>query len=230
MSGSFKGTDSYKDWGSGSGLDQMVKINASDANANFLDQKIIAGANVSIALVSDDFGNFALMINGPGSEKTVYKQATFNEMTATHIGHIRQDGSIVDGVSSGTRAFTWISPMSMVIKQIGASFRQVGGQPWRFVVYNRHGELLATSARFTPIEGYQNVNLQSSVFMAANQRVYIGYWSGDPAGNTKVELMGGCLVDNTAPLIQLSDINEAPAVMGTGLGQTPFRPWLTFGS
>jgi hypothetical protein len=234
MSSSFKGTDSYKDGGGGSGLDQLVKVNASDASANFLDKKITEGENIQIQTVSDLNGNLQMRISGIGSGSSSFKHATFNEMIADTIAQIRQDGSIDgtlgNGASNGTRAFSWIAPLDMQITQMGASFRQIALQPWRFVIYDENRQLLSSTARFTPALGYNVVNMQTMVSLQANQRIYVGYWAGDSDGNTKLELIGGCLKDNTSPLIQISSQNEAPTTMGTGLGQTGFRPWLTFGN
>lgn len=230
-SDSFKGSDSYKAGESGGpSSDILVKVNDHDAHAQYLAQKILPGPNMSFTFLVDVDGNYSIQINGPGAGGTSFKQATFNEMTADSIGQIRQDGSISNGSSLGTRAFSWISPLAMTLQQMGASFRQVGGQPWRFVVYDENGILLASTARFTPVNGYNVVSLQNSVNILANQRIYVGFWSGDAGGNSRIELISGCLTDNTSPLIQRSDPNEAPASMATGLSQTAYRPWLTFGS
>lgn len=205
--------------------DELVKVNASDTTSGFLAAKVVAGTNITLSVVNPS-GNEQLQIaasHGPISGP--FGQQSYDYTTANGASPIWQSGS--SGSAVGTRGWAFIPNATATYTKMRIAVRQSGGSNLRLGIYDAAGNRLAQTARFSPVSNsILTANLTASVTLNGGTVYYMAYWSDDSTANIQYPVITGSDTTTTAPLLQVSDPNEMPSSIGSGLSTTQYRNWL----
>lgn len=131
-----------------------------------------------------------------------------------------------------TRGYAFVPNSKMLAGSMGMIFRQVtGASNFRFYLFKLVGsapEVIAMTARFTPVLNLQVVPFITPVEIDPLTMYYMGYYCDDATGNIQF-LMDFFDTDiTTSPILTCADANEQGIGGVIGIGTpTQFRPWMT---
>jgi len=144
---------------SGGGSDGKVKVTASDPTAEYLYDKLTAGAGMSI---STDDDTVTLTVNPPQDSLQ-----TFPIAMADSAG-----GSFDSAFGHITAVYV---PYNTTMDRMACYVTQTGGASLYLAVYDSSYNLLCQTVAFTPSSyGVTVANLQSTCSLSKNQRYYFG--------------------------------------------------------
>lgn len=202
-----------------------VKVSAVDVLAEYLASKLTAGAGVTLTVLNPGATESIEISAAMGPISGPFGQQIYEYATANGSSPIWQTGSA--GSAVGTRGWAFIPNATATYSRMRIAVRQLGGSNLRLGIYNSAGNRLAQTARFSPVSNsIITASLLAPVTLLGGAVYYMAYWSDDSTANITYPVITGRDSSTTSPLLQVSDPNEMPIVIGSGLATTSMRNWL----